>query len=72
VVAGVEIEGLTPAGVLSVSVGAVTLIPSPLNSLEDALRAADQGLYKAKAAGRGRGVVQDLETGEVFEVLPEG
>ncbi len=70
-VAGIEIEGLTPAGALGVSVGAVTLIPSPLNSLEDALRAADQGLYKAKAAGRGRGLVHDLETGEVFEVRPD-
>ena len=68
--AGVEVDGLAQPGALSVSVGAVTLIPSPLNSLEDALRAADEGLYKAKGTGRRRGVVHDLETGEVFEVLP--
>jgi len=68
--AGVEVEGLAEPGVLGVSVGAVTLIPSPLNSLEDALRAADEGLYQAKKTGRRRGVVHDLETGEVSEVLP--
>ena len=69
-VAGVHVEGLTQAGALSVSVGAVTLVPSPLNSLEDAIRAADEGLYKAKETGRRRGVVRDLETGETFDVTP--
>lgn len=69
-VSAVQVEGLTQTGALSVSVGAVTLIPSPLNSLEDAIRAADEGLYTAKEAGRRRGVVRDLETGETFEVTP--
>jgi diguanylate cyclase (GGDEF)-like protein len=68
-VQAVEAEGLAGRGALSVSVGAVTLIPSPLNSLEEAVRNADQGLYKAKENGRGRGVLLDQETGEVFEVL---
>ena len=48
------------------------MIPSPLNSLEDAVRAADQGLYRAKGGGRRRGVAHDLETGEASDVLPEG
>jgi len=71
-VAGVEVQGLALAGTLSVSVGAATLIPSPLHSLEDAVRAADLGLYRAKGAGRRRGVVHDLETGELWDVLAEG
>lgn len=69
-VRSVEVEGLAGPGALSVSVGAVTLIPSPLNSLEEAVRNADQGLYKAKQNGRGRGVLLDQETGETSEVLP--
>jgi len=69
-VSGVEVEGLARKGELSVSVGAVTLIPSPLNSLEEAVRDADQGLYKAKENGRGRGVVHDQESGQISEVLP--
>jgi|SRR6186713_292418 len=69
-VAGVAVEGLTGPGSLGVSVGAVTVIPSPLNSLEDALKAADEGLYRAKKTGRHRGVVRDLETGDSFDVLP--
>jgi diguanylate cyclase (GGDEF)-like protein len=69
-VSGVEVEGLARPGEVSVSVGAVTLIPSPLNSLEEALRDADQGLYKAKESGRARGVVHDQETGQISEVLP--
>ncbi len=69
-VASLEIPGLEKAGGLSVSVGAVTLIPSPLNSLEGAIRAADEGLYQAKKAGRKRGVVRDLETEGICEVPP--
>ena len=70
-VAQVEVAGLAAAGALGVSMGAVTLIPSPLNSLEEALRDADQGLYKAKESGRRRGVVHDQETGQIFEVLQD-
>ncbi len=69
-VANLEIPGLEKAGGLSLSVGAVTLIPSPLNSLEGAIRAADEGLYQAKKSGRKRGVVRDLETEAVCEVPP--
>lgn len=68
-VKAVGVEGLAAPGDLTVSVGAVSLIPSPLNSLEEALRDADQGLYKAKETGRGRGVVHDPETGQISEVL---
>ena len=69
-VANLEIPGLEKAGGLSVSVGAVTLIPSPLNSLEGAIRAAAEGLHQAKKAGRKRGVVRDLETEGICEVPP--
>jgi diguanylate cyclase (GGDEF)-like protein len=69
-IASLEVPGLEKAGGLSVSVGAVTLIPSPLNSLEGAIRAADEGLYQAKKAGRRRGVVRDLETEGICEVPP--
>jgi len=69
-VASVEVFGIAASGSVSVSVGGVTLIPSPLNSLEHALGVAREGMHKAKGAGRGRGVVQDLESGAVFEVLP--
>jgi diguanylate cyclase (GGDEF)-like protein len=69
-VAAVEVEGLAAPGPLGVSAGAVTLIPSPLNSLEDALRDAGHGLHKAKEAGRGRGIVHDQETGQISEVGP--
>ena len=65
-----SVDGLSSPGSLSLSVGAATLIPSPLNTIEDALRAADQALYKAKAAGRRRGFVHDMETDEVVEALP--
>jgi len=63
-VAAVEVEGS------GVSVGAVTLIPSPLNSLDGALRDAEHGLKRAQDAGRGRGAVRDQESGQVLEVLP--
>ena len=69
-VASLEVPGLEKAGGLSVSVGAATLIPSPLNSLEGAIRAADEALYQAKKAGRKRGVVRDLETEGICEVPP--
>ena len=69
-VASLEIPGLEKPGGLSASVGAVTLIPSPLNSLEGAIRAADEGLYAAKKGGRKRGVVRDLETEGISEVPP--
>ena len=68
--ASLEIPGLEKPGGLSASVGAVTLIPSPLNSLEGAIRAADEGLYAAKKGGRKRGVVRDLETEGISEVPP--
>jgi len=69
-VAATSVEGLAGSGTVGVSVGAVTVIPSPLNSLDDALRVADEGLYRAKKTGRHRGVVRDLETGDSFDVLP--
>lgn len=70
-VLAVEIEGLALPGQVGLSVGSVTLIPSPLRSAEEALRVADEGLYKAKQAGRRRGVVCDLETGVSSTVLPD-
>ena len=70
-VAGVEVEGLAVAGPPSLSAGAVTLVPSFEQTIEEALRIADESLYKAKNNGRRRGVIRDLETGVVSEVVPE-
>lgn len=70
-VLGVEVPGLALPGQVGLSAGSATLIPSPLLSLGEALRVADEGLYKAKQAGRRRGVVCDMETGVSSTVLPD-
>lgn len=70
-VLAVEVEGLALPGQVGLSVGSVTLIPSPLRSLENALRVADEGLYKAKQTGRRRGEVCDLESGVSSPALPD-
>lgn len=70
-VLAVEVAGLALPGQVGLSVGSVTLIPSPVRSMEEALRVADEGLYKAKQAGRRRGVACDLETGISKTVLPD-
>jgi diguanylate cyclase (GGDEF)-like protein len=69
-VAAVEIPGLSAPGSLSVSVGLVTLVPSPLKSLEHTLQVARERMHQAKGTGPGRAVVQDLETGDDFEAGP--
>jgi diguanylate cyclase (GGDEF)-like protein len=65
----IEVPGLPGPGCLSVSIGAVSYIPSFVRTIEDTLRAADEGLYKAKENGRGRGVATDMETEMSVEVL---
>jgi diguanylate cyclase (GGDEF)-like protein len=54
---------------VSMSIGAVTLVPSFVHSIDETLRLADEALYKAKDAGRGRGVATDLETAMSVEIL---
>ncbi len=70
-VAALEIEGLALSGSLGLSVGAVTLIPAPEGTMEGALSVADEGLYKAKKAGRRRGFLCDLATGVATELVPD-
>jgi PleD family two-component response regulator len=57
-------EASTAAGVLTASVGGATLDPAGTESPLELLEAADEHLYRAKAAGRNRvawrgGVAQD-------------
>jgi diguanylate cyclase (GGDEF)-like protein len=70
-VVGIEIENLALPGSIGLSIGAVTLIPAPDGTLEEALNIADEGLYKAKKGGRRRGVVCDMESGVASEMFPE-
>jgi len=68
-VEGIALAGSRGPGSVSLSIGAVTLVPSFLHSIEGTLLVADQGLYKAKESGRGRGIATDLETMTSVEVL---
>jgi diguanylate cyclase (GGDEF)-like protein len=70
-VIGIEIENLALPGSIGLSVGAVTLIPAPDGTIEEALNIADEGLYKAKKGGRRRAVVCDMESGVASELFPE-
>jgi diguanylate cyclase (GGDEF)-like protein len=67
--ARIDVPGLPGPGSVSLSIGAVTFIPSFVHTIESTLRAADEGLYKAKESGRGRGVATDLETAISVDVL---
>jgi len=58
-------------GSITLSIGAVSLVPSFRHSIEGTLLAADRGLYKAKEDGRGRGTAIDLETGISVVVLAD-
>lgn len=49
------------APVLSVSVGACVLVPSPGQSVEAVMRIADEALYEAKRGGRDRAVIKTAE-----------
>jgi diguanylate cyclase (GGDEF)-like protein len=68
-VARTDVPGLPSPGSVSLSIGAVTFIPSFVHTIEGILCAADEGLYKAKERGRGRGVATDLETAISVDVL---
>jgi|CXWL01.1.fsa_nt_gi diguanylate cyclase (GGDEF)-like protein len=68
-VAAIDLAGLRGPGAVSLSIGAVTLVPSFRHSMEGTLLAADQGLYKAKENGRGQGIATDLETAISVVVL---
>jgi diguanylate cyclase (GGDEF)-like protein len=58
-------------GSITLSIGAVSLVPAFRHSIEGTLLAADRGLYKAKEDGRGRGTAIDLETGISVVVLAD-
>ncbi|MEO8362345.1 MAG: diguanylate cyclase [Vicinamibacteria bacterium] len=65
----VEVPGVASTGTVHLSMGAVSVVPSFVHSIEGTLRAADEALYKAKENGRHRGVATDLETAVSVEVL---
>ncbi len=48
---GIEHPG-TPTGTVSISAGVAAMIPEPDQSSDDLIKAADEALYYAKAAGR--------------------
>jgi diguanylate cyclase (GGDEF)-like protein len=58
------------AGHVTVSVGAVSLVPSEAHRPEDVLDRADRLLYAAKEAGRRQGVHLDLASGRRETVAP--
>lgn len=70
-VAGTEVDALVLPGQLSISVGAVTLVPSAADSIDEVLSLADTSLYKAKKAGRRRAFVTDFRSGISSEFLPD-
>ncbi len=45
-------ESVRDGGVVTVSVGVVTLLPSPCGSVQELIHAADQAMYAAKRSGR--------------------
>ena len=60
--AGAEAKILTTHEPVTVSVGAVSVVPTPERAASDALAAADDLLYEAKSGGRARAVHVDLST----------
>ncbi len=60
------------ADLVTVSVGAITLVPAPGMSPSTALEEADKLLYEAKKGGRMRGICADLEAGVRRTVVSTG
>jgi len=68
-VTALKIEGLSTP--VSVSIGAVTVLPTPDLDALAALKLADDSLYRAKRNGRGRGVLRSMDSDSVSEIVPE-
>lgn len=56
---------------VTLSVGAVTLVPGSVADSAEATKRADDLLYEAKAGGRNRGVHLDLASGDKRSILPD-
>jgi diguanylate cyclase (GGDEF)-like protein len=68
----IEHLGSDCAPFVSVSVGAVSLVPSETQAPGDVLEQADRLLYEAKKGGRHHGVHADLSTGVREKIAPHG
>ena len=51
---GIENPGAAPHGVVTMSIGVASVVPSPASTLEQLIDSADRALYAAKHAGRNR------------------
>ena len=50
---GLQIENpAAPAGIVTISIGVATVVPSPRTTIEQLINRADQALYAAKRGGR--------------------
>jgi PleD family two-component response regulator len=69
---GIEHADSACSSSLTVSLGALSLMPRDLDGQQGALEQVDKLLYEAKAGGRHHGVHLDLVSGAKGRVDPQG